>query len=321
MQELNVAHSLSIFIRSHLQKVAAITRMRSLTAIQVLIIVLASTHAVRADMPDTTRNARFTFLPPGLLFLPLSANHQEPRIGLRKQAGSSRMKLDIGNSIDILAYAPAPGHAFRFGVDFFAFALTTSHQGLRLQIDAVDGFIGGHISYASLAEQSGIAARLRIMHLSAHFVDGHFDNSTGGWKDGREPVPFTKDFGELTVSYSLKGTGMNVMLYSGFSYTTLVRPTEIQRIATLHGVEVHSQNLIGPVLEKPTTLYLADHFTLVGVPRYAGTNNLEFGIKFGEWASTGIRLYGSYYRGLEMFSEYYNVRTDNWGIGFAFDFW
>jgi hypothetical protein len=75
------------------------------------------------------------------------------------------------------------------------------------------------------------------------------------------------------------------------------------------------------VLEKPVTIFVADHFTLVGIPKYTGTNNLEFGVKFGEWTSSGVRLYGSYYSGLEIFSEYYDVRQDYWGIGFAFDFW
>jgi hypothetical protein len=297
------------------------SRLRTFLALVLLIAFVSFPCAVRAELPGTTQEAPFTFLPPGLLFQPLSANHQEPRMGLRKQVGSSKMRLDIGNSVDLAEYAPAAGRAFRFGVDFFAYALTTNSQGLRLQVDALDGFIGGHLSFAAATEHSRLAARLRLMHLSAHFVDGHFDNSSGKWKGGRDPIPFTKDFGECTGSFSWETAGTAVMVYSGFSYTTLVRPTEIQRIATLHGLEIRTQNLLGPTLEKPTNLYLADHFTLVGVPKYAGTNNLEFGIKFGEWSSTGIRLYGSYFSGLDMFSEYYNVRTNHWGIGFAFDFW
>ena len=242
-------------------------------------------------------------------------------MGLRKQVGSSRMRLDIGNCIDLAGYSLAAGSAFRFGVDFFAYALTTNSQGLRLQVDALDGFIGGHLSFATAQAEPRFAARLRIMHLSAHFVDGHFDNSSGRWKDGREPIPFTKDFGELTGSYTWETKGVMMMGYAGFSYTTLVRPTDIERIAMLQGIELRTTNLLGLIFDRPASLYVADHFTLVGVPKYTGTNNLEFGVKFGEWSSTGIRLYGSYFSGLEMFSEYYNVRTNHWAIGFAFDFW
>ena len=72
---------------------------------------------------------------------------------------------------------------------------------------------------------------------------------------------------------------------------------------------------------KPCNLYVADNFTLTGIPSTIGTNNLEFGIKFGEWNGGGIRVYGSYFSGLTIFSQYYNERDREWGTGFAFDFW
>ncbi|MCZ6776585.1 MAG: hypothetical protein O7D34_09025 [Ignavibacteria bacterium] len=267
----------------------------------------------------------FTFLPGSTLFPPLAADYLEPRVGLRKEIGSSRMKLDVGSMLDLLEYT-IPGDnskKLRLGIEFFTYALTTSVRGLRLQVDAVDGIFGGHVLYDAAGERSAFSVRLRILHLSAHFVDGHFDSASDQWNDGRNPVPFTKDFGELLGAYEFRLSGTNIWLlaYSGFSYATLIRPTDIRRFAIVHGIQIRTADEFSHIFDKPFILYAADHLTLVGIPEYIGTNNLEFGMKFGRWSESGIRIYLSYFKGLDIFSQYYDVRRNEWGVGFAFDFW
>lgn len=273
-------------------------------------------NTLRAEEPG-----RFQFLPSGTLFAPLAANLQEPRMGVRKTIGTSKLKLDIGNTIDFLEYRPSDHERLRAGAEFFAYAFSTSSDGLRLQLDAVDGFFGGHLVYRSGYDNSGFTVRLRLIHLSAHFLDGRYDFERNEWKEGRLPVPFLKDFGELMAAYDVVLGPVTATLYSAFSYATHLRPAIIKRISTFHGFELRSDELAGAALGKPVTIYLADHFTLSGVPKYQGTNNCEAGVKFGKWNDTGIRLYVSYYRGLDIFSQYYDVRVDEWGLGFAFDFW
>lgn len=265
---------------------------------------------------------RLIFLPGRLAVPPLVASYQEPRVGLRKEIGSSKMKVDIGASLDMLEVRPWADSTrrVRVGVDFFTFALSTSSEGLRLQIDAVDGFFGGHVAYMhSLRSGSDLLVRLRLLHLSAHFLDGHFSTTTQTWKDNRAPIPFTRDYGELLALYRFVGSELNVQLYGGFSYATLIRPTNIKRIELHAGVELHLP--AGSVFDRPFNLYLANHFTLRRIPAAVGTNNLECGVKFGEWQTTGLKLYLSYYSGLDPFSQYYDIRRENLGLGFAFDFW
>ena len=131
----------------------------------------------------------------------------------------------------------------------------------------------------------------------------------------------TKDFGELVGAYEIQFEAMSLLLYSGVSYSTLIRPDDIKRISTLHGFEIHTPDNFTNAFGRPLNLFLADHLSLVGIPSYIGTNNLEFGVKFGEWRGTGVRLYLSYFSGLTMFSQYYNIREDHWGLGFTFDVW
>jgi len=159
----------------------------------------------------------FEFLPGKILFPPLIANYQEPRTGVRKEVGSSRLKLDIGTTLDLIEYrVSADGsQKIRMGIDFFTYALTTSAEGLRLQVDAVDGFFGGHLAFRTESENTAFALRLRILHLSAHFVDGHLDASGNHWRDGREPIPFTRDIGELTGALEWNTSDIIWRLYSG----------------------------------------------------------------------------------------------------------
>jgi hypothetical protein len=293
--------------------------MRTLTLVMIFLLTPASGAAQR---DSTLRSAGTTFLPGGTLFPPLRADYQEPRTGVRKEAGTSRLKLDIGSSIDFLeTRTDTGGSRIRIGADFFTYALTTSAQGLRLQVDAVDGFFGGHVVYAAPGSASHLRLRLRLLHISGHLIDGHWDRSTMMWKDNKLPIPYTRDFGELTGLYTWPGRGMELSAYTGFSYATLVRPDNLSRYATLHGIELHTTGLTPCAFGRPFSLYAADNLAVTGIPVVYGTNNVEFGMKLGEWNGTGIRLYGSYYHGLEVFSQYYYVRTDQWGLGFAFDAW
>lgn len=271
---------------------------------------------------ENSSSTQFIFLPGKLDLPPLTASYQEPRVGLRKEIATSKLKVDIGAALDVLEFRPSSDSTdrIRFGIDFFTYALSTNSEGLRLQIDAVDGYFGGHVSYVhDRTAASRFALRLRLLHLSAHFLDGHFSNVTQTWKDNRAPIPFTRDFGELVGSNDFQLGKIIGKVYGGFSYATLVRPTNIKRIEVLAGFELHATTNM--VFDKPFNLYLADHLGLRGIPAYIGTNNLEFGVKLGEWYSSGLKIYFSYYNGLEVFSQYYDVRREHWGIGFAFDFW
>ena len=295
--------------------------MRISTAILLSALLGTSTPSF-CQLPPSTHAGEFEFLPAGTLFKPLVANPQEPRVGVRKEIGSSRLKLDIGSMVDLVQFtADGTGTLqFRMGADFFTYALTTSAQGLRLQVDAVDGFFGGHILLRSGNSQRNLTLRLRLFHLSAHLIDGHFDNATGQWKDGRLPIPFTRDSGELLAAYLFPAAGFSTLIYSGVNYATLVRPSDVQRIMSLHGVEIRTSDGFATVFGKPFCLYAAYNLTFTGVPSYVGTNVIEAGAKFGNWEGIGLKFYVNYASGLEFFSQYYNVRRSMWGTGFTIDF-
>lgn len=270
---------------------------------------------------ERERDVHFEFFPAGLHFSPLKANHQEARIGVFKYFGTANLKVDIGNTIDLfgILYA-ASKMRFTAGIDFMAYAYITGAQGLRLQVDALDGFLGGNISFSHQYEETRLLSRLRILHLSAHLVDGHYELSQKKWVDNREPIPFTKDFGELLVAHELQSRLNQLRYYGGVSYATLVRPANLKRFSFFAGLEFAAGGVFGTMFDKPVYPFIANHFSLAGTPKYRGSNQLQLGIKFGAWHGKGVVLYFAYHTGSSFFSEYFDERVKIIGAGFTVDF-
>ena len=288
---------------------------RSTHLLSIIFALCCAANPSTAGTQDSLSNSCWTLLPDQPLFNSLLANLQEPRLGIRKEVGSSRMRLDIGGAIDLLELSLPNKDHLRLGAAMFTYALTTSRQGLRLQVDAVDGFFGGYLMYGS----SSLVARLRILHHSAHYVDGHVDPSTQWWLNGDRPEPYTRDFAELLVALEWRIAQSYLSAYTGVSYATLVRPSEIRRIASLHGIEWHMPDFPGSALGRPVNVYAAYNLTLSGIPKYVGTSALETGVKLGEWSKSGVRIFLGYQNGLEVFGQYFRVRRTSWTLGFGFD--
>lgn len=286
-------------------------------------LLAAFSPAMGGDSTLSTPIQRFRFLPGAPLPLRLTAHQQEPRTGIGKEVGSSRLKLDIGAGYDILELRPcSDAHSVvRIGVEFFTYALTTSADGFRLQVDAVDGFFGGH-AHLMLPGSAGTSAlRLRIMHLSSHAVDGHLSPATGTWRDGRAPIPYTRDFGELTALRRWESSSGHVQAYGGAAYATLIRPATLERWSFHAGGEIVDRRLIPRVFGRAAQIYVAAHFGLQGIPTWVGTVDVESGIRMGEWDEGGMRVYGSFRSGSELFAQYYDLRTRAFALGISFDLW
>lgn len=263
----------------------------------------------------------FTLFPGGLNFIPLKANNQEARLGILYYTSTTNLKVDIGNCVDLLSLELTSSQSrFTAGIEFMAYAFSKSFSGRRLQISAVDGFFGGNVTYSKRINTNEISARFRIIHNSAHLVDGSYDTSTDSWIDGFEPIPFTKDFGELTAAYQINFNENSMRYYGGISYATLIRPEDLKRYNYHAGIEIRNKNLLGKLFNNDLNLFLADHFFLDGTDNYFGSNQIMAGLKIGNWNEKGIVFYASFYSGRDIFSSYYNRKIEKFGVGFFIDY-
>jgi hypothetical protein len=267
------------------------------------------------------QNYNFTFLSPGLHFMPLRANMQEARIGVLYFPDNANLKVDIGNNIDLLGFSWLKEKIdLTCGIEFMAYALSTNFAGRRLQIDALDGFFGGNVSFSKRFDDNVFQMRFRIIHNSAHFVDGHFDSQKNEWMDNSKPIPFTRDFGEVTFAHKYNEGNYLLRYYGSVAYSTLIRPDDQKKYSFALGCEINSNKIIGKIFSKDTNLFCAYHLNIRGIPLYTGDNHIMTGIKFGGWDDKGIVLYFSYFSGNNYFSEYYLKKINKIGLGFSIDF-
>ncbi len=266
------------------------------------------------------QNPQVEFMPSQITFLPFRANFEEARIGVLYYSENGNLKLDLGGTTEILGFNfPNKNITVTLGIEFMAYALSTSYSGRRLQIDAVDGFFGGHASFAKFVENGKYLARFRIIHNSAHLVDGHYDEELKRWMNDDKPIPFTRDFGELTFAREQNAGNFLLKYYGGVAYATLVRPSTLKKYSFSAGFEAHSNKFYNDLFGENLNLFIAYNFILKGMPVYTGNNHLMIGAKFGEWYGKGLVFYFSYFSGKNVFSEYYANSIKRFGIGFYVD--
>lgn len=276
---------------------------------QILALISVST-LLFFDIYAQPTASSLTYFPDSVLFSPLVANHEEPRVSFRQHIGSSLLEIGIGSMADVLEYRDG-GNSFRFGIEVFAYALSRDIEQLKFEIDVADGFFGVHFTYTN---ESPLSFRLRLLHLSAHLVDGHFKQTSQRANDIIAPE-FSRNSGEFIGTYQLQlSSNVTLRVYTGLSYAVRMIPSEIRRFASIHGFELRIPTLSGKV-----SAYAAHNLTLRGVPRYVASNNVEVGLKFGRWNSGGLRLCLSFYTGLDKFGQYYDMHRKYVALGFAID--
>lgn len=282
----------------------------------IFLVVLVFSLNISAQNAGTT----VELFPSGLSFMPLKANNQEARTGVLYYPDNANLKVDIGNSINILSItSPDMKESFTAGIEFMAYAKSTNYKGYRLQIDAVDGFFGGNISYTKkLEDRNRFLSRFRFIHNSAHLVDGSYDIHEERWIQ-REPVPYTRDFAELTLAHEINSSAHSLKYFGGFAYSVMVRPENQLRLTFHAGAELALLKALGVILNNENDIFIAHYFNLNGIEKYVGNQQTQLGVKFGNWHKKGVVVYLSYYSGSDIFSSYYDNRVSKLGLGFQVD--
>jgi hypothetical protein len=251
----------------------------------------------------------FSFTSDPLLFKPLVANTFEPRMGLLWHNNDNRLRLDIGNSVDLVQYTfDVIKKHVTLGSDFFTYTLLSGEKNFHFPVDAVDYLFGFNANFVDTLNSGILSSRFRLSHISAHFVDGHFDGTLKTWKNGLSPRVYSREFLDLTIAYtpinSFRG-------YIGIIYLWHVDPTSLPTLSGYIGGEFHHQLL---------TIFngfAAYQFSATGLrPRH----EVHCGIKIGDWNGRGTQLFFIYHTGNSIHGEYYDQKDEYSGFGFNVDF-
>lgn len=288
--------------------------------INIILFILFSIQIF--SQPAIPPNS-FKLLPGDHHLSPLRGNTAEAKVGVQLFTGNNNMKVDVGNSIDILGfYFPSANARFSVGVDFMAYALITSYNGYQLQVDALDGFFGGNFIYSKSYSSNQVFVRLRILHHSGHLVDGHWDDELKVWVDNKTPIGYGRDLAELLFidQQSFKNLDLRYFFGGAYAFTQFTNIKPLNRLSYSTGLELSTDKIIGKIFGEETNLFSAAHIRLEGIPSYTANQTYMLGLKLGKWDGRGLTFYFSYYAGGDLFSQYFTDKVRRFGVGFTIDF-
>lgn len=152
------------------------------------------------------------------------ANPFEGRIQVFASPDARAMRFDIGAS-PAMAVRDS---TLRIRADFFTLSRMRSAEAMKFPVETVDYWFGLSASWAST--EIPLSARLRLAHVSAHFVDGSLWPFT---PDSTVPV-YSREFAEFLLS----STHGPVRVYGGGSVIWSNHNPDFSRVIPQIGAEV-----------------------------------------------------------------------------------
>jgi hypothetical protein len=247
------------------------------------------------------------WFPDNLNIQPFTANVIEPKAGFEFLLGKSELRLNAGTSRDFYRVSDE-NSSLSFGADIFTYSLLRSESDFHFPVDAIDYLFGVNAGYKIKDEDKEYGFRFRLSHISAHFVDGHFDYSKKIWRDGRSPRVYSREFAEIFPFFKFE----SLRFYTGFTYIFNVAPDSLGTTIYQAGFDYYLPDA-GFGIFSP---FIAYDFKLSKIEKFSGNNSFMLGVKFGHYESKGFSIRFSYLSGKSIHGEYYDVNEKYASIGF-----
>ncbi len=279
-----------------------ICRFQPFTKILLLIFLLVNSANGQSD----------TELFPGVLNIqPFTANVLEPKLGFLFHTGDNELRLDIGNSVDILSHSPSPDETFSFGADFFTYSQLRNTKNFHFPVDAIDYLFGFNFGYKKIDGDYAYGIRARLSHISAHFVDGHFDKNNYAWRGGFDPRVYSREFIELAPFVKFN----KLRIYGILTYIYHVDPVELGKDSYQLGFDYFAPNLIG----RNFSLFAGYDFKIEHLLDYEINHSVSTGVKWGKPHGKGISFYLHFYNGKSVHGEWYFKDVNYSAVGMNLD--
>ncbi len=258
----------------------------------------------------TYSQIKYELFPDNLTVQPFTANILEPKLGFLLHMSKNELRLDIGNSIDIIRFHN-DSEIFSLGADLFTYTLLRSEKDFHFPVDAVDYLFGLNLAYTKNMDKNKLGLRLRLSHISAHFVDGHFDNSINNWRDNLKPRVYSREFIEIMPFYKFG----SLRFYLGFTYIFHVDPQHIKKDNYQFGFDY----FLNDYINVNVTPFIAYDIKIIHISKYSANHSLMAGLKFGKPHGKGLSTYLNFYSGKSINGEYFDINKNYLAIGINLD--
>ncbi len=254
-----------------------------------------------------------------LLFQPLVASNTEPRLGLTRLVEERRLRLDIGNSVDLFTFYLHPEFEERvaIGADMFTWSSLRQTANFHFPVDAVDYLFGINAAYErNISDEFGAALRLRWSHISAHLVDGStVQNEAYG---SSSKYIYSREYFELIGAFTYRNI---LRVYAGGQYIYHIDPSIFGKMNLEWGAEATAASYPFPWLHP----YVAYDCRLIETNVFTTSHSLQAGIKFGTLRGPNIDIFLAFYHGISQQGIFTALggdwmRWSYWGPGVSIGF-
>ena len=185
--------------------------------------------------------SELVYFPDKLNVKPFFANQLEPKMGFLFDINKPELRLDVGNSVDIIHKYLNNNQTISIGADFFTFSLLRRQKDFKFPVAAIDYLFGLNAAYVIDNDDLSYGLRFRLSHISAHLVDGSFSIVTNKWKENLFPFVYSREFFELTPFLKKE----NLRLYTSITLIYHVKPSGLGKDRYQIGGEYIFPNLLG----------------------------------------------------------------------------
>lgn len=263
-----------------------------------------------ACLSTVNAQGNIELFPGNLNIQPFTANTLEPKLGFLFHSSENEVRLDIGNSLDIVSITNC-NSTFAFGADLFTYTRLRKEENFHFPVDAVDYLFGVNFSYKVELESIEAGARLRLSHISAHMVDGHYENTLNIWLNNQNPRVYSREFFELMPYVRFN----NLRLYAGLTYIFHIDPKYLKKDNYQLGFDYFVPTELFGFLRP----YFGYDLKLIHPGSYTANNSFVAGLKFGHKFGRGFSLYYQYYSGNSIHGEYFDKKVEYSAIGINLD--
>jgi hypothetical protein len=251
------------------------------------------------------------WFPSELNIQPFTANFLEPRTGSMFALDENQLQLNIGTSRDVVQIK-SENENISIGADFFTFTRLRSEDNFKFPVEAIDYLFGMSAGYKLIDSTKELGIRFRFSHVSAHLVDGRFDEKLDEWIERRDPITFSKEFIELFPYYRING----IRIYLGLTYIVSMTPSIINKGIYQAGFDYYILLLSSGFV----TPFIAYDFKLSGINDvYSGSNIIKAGVKFGKPFARGFSILFAYFSGKSVHGEFFDLNEKYLSVGFNLD--
>lgn len=244
----------------------------------------------------------------GLLFKPLTANILEPRVGTLYEIQDNRLRLDIGNSIDLFESKYDENFIVRYGVDFFTFSRLRSEGKFKFPVETADYFFGVNSSMKYHYLNTDYYVRFRLSHISSHLIDGYS-------KDGvfnKLPEVYSREFIDLV--FAVDYYGLRPYIGSSFIFSTI--PKNVNKIIPQLGIDYSFE------ISENFKIQAGYDFKLGGYDNnYTAIQSAQAGVLIKQTENYGVLINYNYYLGKSMHGMFYQEKDNYSAIGIQIYFY